>query len=162
MAPPAPLPEFPPVLLGVRFVSEDGKLYFVVRRADPSAPTWPRFPLAVEVGRPDGSGRLLDSAPARWLPREDEEAQEASRRLDRVEVELGIPCMGETYQLIFTRPTDDRQRWHGYDQVALRPDTRLEEIAVFPEHGGTPFGPDDWDWQEGWWYPYSTFRVPRP
>jgi len=156
-----PPAEFPPALLGLRFVSEDGRLYFVVRPANASFTRSARFPLSIEVGRPDGSARLLLEAPARWLPREDEEAREAGRRLDRLQVELGVPGMGETYNLMFSRPTDDRQRWHGYDWVALRPETPPEEIAVFPEHGGTPFGPDDWDWQEGWWYPYSTFLLQR-
>lgn len=158
----APPPtEFPLALLGLRFVSEDGKLYFVVRQSASTGDDAGRFPLEVEVGRPSTREPLLSAAPARFRPREDEDAREARRRLDRVEVELGIPDVGETWQLMFTRPTDDRSRWNGFDWVALRPDTPPEEVAVFPEHGGTPYGGDGWDWQEGWWYPYSTFHLER-
>ena len=72
---------------------------------------------------------------------------------------MGVPHVGETYTLMFTRPTDDRTRWRGYDHVALRAETPVEQVAVFPEHGATLYGGDDWDWQSGWWYPYATFRA---
>src|SRR5262245_36039772 len=106
--------------LGRRFVSEDGRLDLDIRRCD--APTNLRdgFPLAVEAGEADGSTRFVSAAPARFLPRADEDATSASARLDRVQVELGIPSAGPTYTLMLARPTSDRSRWHGYDWVALR------------------------------------------
>ena len=44
-----------------------------------------------------------------------------------------------------------------YDREKL-----LAELRLFPEYGSSPYMPDDWDWQEGWWYPYSTFRAATP
>lgn len=149
----------PTALLNRRFVSDDGRLALTLRLADASSAERARYPLVATVERADGSERLLSAAPAAWIPRKDEHAKEASRRLDRVQVELGPPGIGETYILMLARPSDDGARWHGYSHVALRDDTPVEEVAIFPEHGGTPYGGDDWDWQEGWWYPYSTYRV---
>ena len=150
---------FPEALIDVRFVSEDRRLTLLVRRADPREARSARYPWAVDVGRVGSPTCFLHGAPARFRPREDEDAREASRRLDRLEVELETPSVGPTYTLMLARATDDRSRWHGYDWVALREGTRASEVRLFPEYGGTPFGADDWDWQEGWWYPYSTYRA---
>ena len=73
-------------------------------------------------------------------------------------VELTAPGWGDMYFLMFARPTDDRSRYHGYDWIALAEDTPISGMIVFPEYGGSPFM-DDWDWQEGWWYPYSNYRL---
>jgi hypothetical protein len=153
----------PQQFMGVPFMSEDGRLVFNMRPAEPSSRDAARFPWVVDVGPPGDPTALLLEAPAAWLPRTDEDATEAYRRLDRLQVELGVPSIGPTWTLMFARPTDDRAKWHAYDWVALRGDTALAEVVVFPEYGGTPYGPDDWDWQEGWWYPYATFRAaPTP
>ena len=149
----------PPQLLGVRFLSEDGKLAFTVRHADP--PDRPHFPLSVEVvAYTEGGPRVrIHDGLARFIPRQDEDAEHAGTRLDRIQIELGTPHVGPTYSLLLCRPTDDRSRWRGFDWVPLRADTPVEVMAAFPQYGGTPYGPDDWDWQEGWWYPYSTFHA---
>jgi len=42
--------------------------------------------------------------------------------------------------------------------IAALPDTPLAELRLLPEYGSSPYMPDDWDWQDGWWYPYANFR----
>jgi hypothetical protein len=147
---------FPPQLLGRRFVSEDGRLYFVVRAAGVEADA-ERFPLRVEVGREDGAAMYAAGAYAQWIPRKDESSQSAFDRLDRVVVELGSPLAGPTYSLMFTRPAEAP----GFSFVALRPDTPPERIAVFPQHGWSPYyaADDEWAPSAHWWSPYSTFRL---
>jgi hypothetical protein len=156
MPTPPPFPAPPERLLGRRFVSDDRRLALVLRRAADDA----GFPLRVVVTR-GAAGEL--ALPARWLPRADEDSPDARTRLDVVQAELGAAGVGPTYSLFVARPTDDRTRWHGFDAVALRADTPAEDVLLFPQYGGTPFGSaeDDWDWQQGWWHPYSTFRAER-
>ncbi len=151
--------EFRRDLLGVRFVSDDGKLAFTIH--DAAGPEKDRFPLEVTAESVPSGERLLDRAPASWTPREDPQAEGGRARLDRVMVELGVAGMGDTWNLLFARPTDDRSRYHGYDWIAVTEDSPVAEMAVFPEFGGNPFGGMEWDWQDGWWYPYSTFRAAR-
>ena len=152
-----PQPVLSDRFVGPRFVSDDGRLAIEIRRAN----DW-SFPLRLVVTNAV-SGALLIEAQARFKRREDEDAKAARVRLDTIEAELEIASIGPTYTLYMARPTDDRRRWNGYDNVALRDDTPLEEVLLMPEYGGTPFGPaeDEWDWQSGWWYPYSPFRLAR-
>jgi hypothetical protein len=154
MSTPPPFDALPERFLERRFASADGRLTLVFRRADDAA-----FPLRVIVTRPL-DGRVLGELPARFVPRTDETARDAKSRLDLVQAELGVPRAGPTYTLFLSRPTDDRSRWNGYDFVALRSDTLVEQVTIFPQYDGTPFSgaEEDWDWQRGWWHPYSNFR----
>jgi hypothetical protein len=130
-------------LLDRRFVSEDGRLSFAVDRD-----------LRVTVRREPGGEILLERAPATWTPHVDPTSEDAHRRLDRLIVELGPEGIGATYELLFARESPGPgPRW-----VTLAPSTAPADVRVFPEYGGSPFT-DDWDWQEGWWCPYSTFRA---
>ena len=149
--------KIPAQLLGRRFVSEDRRLYFIVREAREDEGERARFPLRLEVGRP-GGGLVVQGGLARWLPRKNTSSERAFERLDRVMAELETPNLGPTYTLLFTRPTDQAE---GFRQLALRADTPVAAVEVFPEYGSTPNGAseDEWDWQSGWWYPYSTFRL---
>jgi hypothetical protein len=149
--------QIPSQLLGRRFVSEDRTLYFLVREAREGEHQGERFPLRLEVGRPGGEV-LMENGLAEWIPRKNETSSNARERLDRVTAELGTPNVGPTYTLLFTRRNDEAA---GFRQVALRADTPVEAVEVFPEYGGTPYGAseDEWDWKSGWWHPYSTFRV---
>ncbi len=147
----------PERFIGPRFVSDDGRLALSITRADDE-----RYPLRLNVTNASSGKRMIEAL-ARFVRRANEDAEEARTRLDVIEAELEVPSMGPTYTLYVARPTDDRQRWNGYDNVALRDDTPLEEVVLMPEYGGTPFGSseDEWDWQSGWWYPYSTFRLAK-
>ena len=153
----APRPVLPDRFVGVRFVSDDGRLALSIERSDDA-----RYPLRVVVTSA-ANGVLLVGALARFRRRSNEEANAARARLDVIEAELESPSTGPTYTLYMARPTDDRRRYNGYDMVALGDDTPLEDVLLMPEYGGTPYGPpeDEWEWQTGWWFPYSPFRVAR-
>ena len=56
------------------------------------------------------------------------------------------------------RRNPDHARYGDKEWIAALTDTPLAELRLFPEFGGSPWTSTDWDWQEGWWYPYSTFR----
>lgn len=172
-APPAPpalpahAPEGLPVaLLGALFVAEDGKLACqVVRgcegvhgqgeRADAA-------PFVTTVWAGVGGRSELDDAHTEWHPATAPRSEHARERLGRLQAELGIVGVGNLYTLYVVRPNPDRELFGDKEWIAALPDTPLAELRLFPEYGGSPYMPDDWDWQEGWWYPYSTFRPATP
>jgi len=174
-APPAPpalpadAPEGLPVaLLGALFVAEDGKLACRVARGPEGArapgdpPGGDVAPLLTTVWAGAGGRNELDDAHTEWHPATAPRSEHARERLGRLQAELGIVGVGNLYTLYVVRPNPDRELFGDKEWIAALPDTPLAELRLFPEYGGSPYMPDDWDWQEGWWYPYSTFRPATP
>jgi len=146
----------------VLFVAEDGKLALRISQAQRTT-----------VWRGIGGVRLLHDAVGEWRARTDTSSRYAHERLDRHVVELGLAGVEDTYHLMFVRRNpagrlgangiDAGERapptpsGRVFDWIAIEHDTPLAEVRVLPQYGGSPFV-DDWDWQDGWWYPYSTYR----
>lgn len=153
----APVPQdVPTALRGALFVAEDGKLACPITRGDPLGDD---APFRATVWSGVGGSVLLVAAHTTWRPATAPSSPNASERLGRLEVELDIVGVGNLYRLYVVRsnpaPTGpDDKAW-----LAALPTTPLDELRLFPEYGSSPYMPDDWDWQEGWWYPYSTFRA---
>ncbi|MBL8622748.1 MAG: ankyrin repeat domain-containing protein [Myxococcales bacterium] len=160
-APPAaPLPaDLPTALPGALFVAEDGKLACRIARGDGPGDD---APFRATVWSGVGGSVLMSEAHTTWRPATAPSSPHAFERLGRLQAELGIVGVGNLYTFYVVRknpaPTGpDDKEW-----IAALPDTPLDELRLFPEYGSSPYMPDDWDWQEGWWYPYSTFRAATP
>ena len=170
-APPEPRAEapegFPLALFGALFVAEDGKLACrVVRGEGARAPGDPPdrdvAPFLTTVWAGVGGRSELDDAHTEWRPATVPRSEHARERLGRLQAELGIVGVGNLYTLYVVRANPDRETFGDKEWIAALPETPLAELRLFPEYGGSPYMPDDWDWQEGWWYPYSTFRPATP
>lgn len=152
--------DFPVALLGALFVAEDARLACRIVRGVPG--TGAAAPFQVTVWAGVGGSVLLSDAFTRWRPAKAVDATFASERLGQLQAELGIIGAGNLYELYVVRGNPapagpDDKAW-----IAALPDTPLDELRLFPEYGSSPYMPDDWDWQDGWWYPYSTFRSATP
>ena len=150
--------DLPTALLDALFVAEDGKLACQIERGEPDD----EEPFRATVWRGVGGAILLAAAPATWRSATAPSSPHAFERLGRLQAELGIVGVGNLYTFYVVRknpaPTGpDDKEW-----IAALPDTPLDELRLFPEYGSSPYMPDDWDWQDGWWYPYSTFRAATP
>jgi hypothetical protein len=152
--------EVPAALVDALFVSEDRKLACQIVRGDRDDAEG--APLLTTVWAGIGGPVLLSPANTRWRPANAPASEHASERLGQLQCELGIVGIGNLYNLYVVRrnpaptPVDDKE-W-----ITALPDTPLADLRLFPQYGGSPYMPDDWDWQDGWWYPYSTFRAATP
>lgn len=153
---PPDTPHLPAALLGALFIAEDRKLACRITRGDDRAP----YRTTVWAGI--GGGRLLSSAHTTWHPPTALRSENASERLGRMQAELGIVGVGNLYTFYVVRQNPDTAVFGDKEWIATLPATPLAELRLFPEYGGSPYMPDDWDWQDGWWYPYSTFRPATP
>ncbi len=155
--------QLPAALLGALFVAEDGKLACRVVRGEGRDRGEAPFLTTVWAGI--GGPEVLSSVHTTWLPATAPRSEHASERLGRMQAELGIVGVGNLYTLYVVRrrpdPSSDPS-WGDKEWVAALPETPLEALRLFPEYGSSPYMPDDWDWQDGWWYPYSTFRPATP
>ncbi len=156
-SPAAPdLSALPLALLDALFVAEDLKLACRVERGNGRDEEG--APLLITVHSGLGGPPLLGRAHTQWRPATKPNAENASERLGRLEAELGIIGAGNLYRLYVVRLNLDHATFGPKEWIAAQPDTPLADIRLFPEYGQSPYMPDDWDWQDGWWYPYSTFR----
>ncbi len=152
--------DLPASLLGALFVSEDGKLTCrIVRDARRNGEGAP-FLTTVWAGI--GGPVLLLAVHSKWRPAKAPRSEHASDRLGQLQAELGVVGAGDLYTLYVVRRNPHHSTFGDKEWVAALPDTPLAELRLFPEYGGSPYTPDDWDWQSGWWYPYSTFRPATP
>ncbi len=147
---------FPGELLERRFVSEDGVLSLTVEGYDGG--------LWTTVTRVSTGECLLACAVSTFTRHRDPASPDSTARLDHLEVELGAPNVGPLYRLYFARKIRPGES-HEKEWLTLSEDTPTEAIRIFPEYRSSPFV-TDYDWQDGWWYPYSRFRCadgsPRP
>ncbi len=139
-------------LLQRTFVSEDGSLQFHVERIDGA--------LSATVRRSRGGDCLLRGAETRFVRHTDPSSGSTAERLDHLDVELELPQVGPFYRLFFARRIRPGER-HDKEWLTVTEDTPVDEIRVFPEYCSSPFVSDH-DWQDGWWYPYSSFRLRAP
>jgi hypothetical protein len=146
----------PAALLGALFIAEDGRLVCRIDRGDDRA----TFVATMWAGI--GGRLLLRRDPAAWLPPTAPRSEVASERMGMLQIELGHVGWGDTYKIYVARPNPDRATFGDKEWVGGLPRTPLADLRLFPEHGGNPYTADDWDWQDGWWYPYSTFRPATP
>jgi hypothetical protein len=146
----------PAALLGALFVAEDLKLVCRVDRAKDGEGEG--LPLLTTVWAGVGGATLLDRAPTQWRPGTKPGSELASERLGLLKAELGVVGAGNLYELYVVRRNHDHATFGPKEWIAALPETPLAELRLFPEYGQSPYMPDDWDWQDGWWYPYSTFR----
>jgi len=151
-----PDPDLPAALLGALFVAEDGNLACLFVLGDERAGEGARFVTTVWAGI--GGPELLSPAVTRWRPATKPSSEYAGDRLGQMQAELGVVGAGDLYCLYVVRKNPDHATFGDKEWVAARPDTPLADLRLFPEYGSSPYTPYDWDWQDGWWYPYSTFR----
>lgn len=146
----------PSSLLGALFVAEDRKLALRVDRSEgpPGFATW--------VWSGLGGAALLEGAHTEWKPAKDLGSSHGLDRIGHFDVELGPVGVGDLYHLMIAWENPDPARYGDRQWIAPYPDVSLEALRVFPEFGGSPFSGTDWDWQDGWWYPYSTFAPATP
>lgn len=149
-------PGLPSSLLGALFVSEDGRLACRIERGDGVEAQGAPFVITVWAGVGGGAHMYRDFT--RWCPATKPSSQYAHDRLGRMQAELGVVGMGDTFSLYVVRRNPDPARFGDKEWIAALPDTPLAELRLFPEFGGSPYTSTDWEWQDGWWYPYSTFR----
>lgn len=150
----------PAALVGALFVAEDDKLACQIVRGDQRSGTDAPFLTTVWAGI--GGQVLLRPVHTKWRPAKMPRSDSASDRLGQLQAELGSVGAGDLYNLYVVRRNPDPKTFGDKEWVAALPDTPLAELRLFPEHGSSPFTADDWDWQSGWWYPYSTFRPATP
>lgn len=151
---------FPATLLRALFVAEDGKLACQIVRGDQRHGRDAPFLTTVWAGI--GGAELLDRVHTVWQPATALHSEHASERLGQLQVELGIVGAGNLYDLYVVRGNPDTSTFGDKEWIAALPDTPLAELRLFPQYSQSPYMPDDWDWQDGWWYPYSTFRPATP
>ncbi len=144
--------DFPTALLGALFVAEDGKLACQIERGEKDMP----FRTTVWAGI--GGSLLLDRAHTTWRPAKNTRSQDANERLGQLQAELGTVGLGNLYELYVVRGNPDLATFGDKEWIAALPETPLTDLRLFPQHGQSPYTSDMWDWQDGWWYPYSTFR----
>lgn len=151
------LSALPTVLLGALFVAEDLKLVCRVVRGEGED-----GPLLTTVWAGVGGPCLLGRAVTQWRGATKLASEHARERLGQLQAELGIVGAGDLYELYVVRRNPDHALYGDKEWIAALPETPLAELRLFPEYGSSPYTPFDWDWQEGWWYPYSTFRPATP
>ena len=135
-------------LLQRRFVSEDGMLSLTVEEHDGV--------LLTTVTRVSTGECLLAYAVSTFTRHRDPASPDSTARLDHLDVELEVPNVGPFYRLYFARKIRSGET-HEKEWLTVSEDTPAEEIRIFPEYCSSPFV-TDYDWQDGWWYPYSSFR----
>ncbi len=141
----------PSAALGALFVAEDEQLALSVTAIEAA----PGFQTTVWSGI--SGGLLLVDAHTEWKPSTDLRSEHARYRIGLFDVELGAVGVGDLYHLMIAWENLDEARYGDKQWIAPFPDTPLDALRIFPEFGGSPFSGTDWDWQEGWWYPYSTY-----
>jgi len=147
-------------LLGALFVAEDSKLACQIVRGDQRDGEDAPFLTTVWAGI--GGPVLLSPVHTKWRPAKAPRSEHASDRLGQLQAELGIVGAGDLYIFHVVRRNPDPSSFGDKDWIAALPDTPLVELRLFPEYGSSPYTPADWDWQDGWWYPFSTFRPATP
>ncbi|MBK9036663.1 MAG: ankyrin repeat domain-containing protein [Myxococcales bacterium] len=163
----APAPRVPPspsdvpaALLGALFVAEDGKLACQIVRGDGA--DGERAPFLTTVWAGVGGPEVLSPVHTTWRPPTALRSDNARERLGQLQAELGIVGAGNLYSLYVVRRNPAPAGPDDKEWIAALPDSPVAELRLFPEYGSSPYMPDDWDWQDGWWYPYSTFRPATP
>lgn len=146
-------PGLPAALLGSLFVAENGKLACRIERGDGGEGDF-----ATTVWTGIGGAELLSRAVTEWSPATKPGSEYPSERLGQMRAELDVVGVGDRYMLYVVRRNPDPARFGDKEWIAALPETPLEELRLFPEFGGSPYTSTDWEWQDGWWYPYSTFR----
>lgn len=151
--------DVPTALVGALFVAEDGKLACQIAPGDGAGDD---APFRTTVWQGIGGAVLLAAAHSTWRPVTAPSSAHASERLGRIQVELGIAGVGNLYTCYVVRKNPAPTGPDDHAWIAALRDTPLGDLYLFPEYGSSPYMPDDWDWQEGWWYPYATFRAATP
>lgn len=90
------------------------------------------------TARPSGAVLARDR-PATWCPRAPDavHSRNASRRLDRLSMELGDPGRGPTYELMFARENLAPETYDGLQWVPLEDTTPASEVRVFSQWGAS-------------------------
>lgn len=140
----------PSALLNALFVAEDGRLVCRIEGGPQG--------LLTTIWRGISGPAQISHAATQWRWPTNTLSENASERLGHLEVELGVVGAGELYTLYVVRRNPDGQLEDNKLWVSAEPDTPLDEIRLLPEYCSGPYAPYDWDWQDGWWYPYVTFR----
>jgi hypothetical protein len=148
----------PAALLGALFVAENGRLACRIDRGDEPAGA----PFLATVWAGIGGALLLRRDHTNWRAATAPRSPIASERIGKLHIELGPVGVGNLYELYVARPNPDPAIFGDKEWVGALPRTPLAELRLFPEYGSSPYTADDWDWQDGWWYPYSTFRPATP
>lgn len=97
---------------------------------------------AVEVSvwrRGDPAPLYLDRRPARWRPPKPDAASSsyARDRLGYLQVEVGEPGLGSTYDLMVATRNEDPSAFGGFHWRPITADTSREEVRIFPEGGAS-------------------------
>lgn len=145
---------FPRVLLGV-WASEDGTKTLAISGVEEAQ---------VVVRGPDEA--VLFTKKATWTQPKDgaEQSPSARERLGYLRLETGDEGLGNTYDLMPGRETSGgKLKW-----VRLRPDTKRENVRLFPEVGASFYeavGVDDFAEEqtetETWWVGELSTYLPR-
>ena len=122
---------FPAVCLGL-WLSEDGTRAMRIT-ATPD-------PVQVSVWRcADLAALHLDQRPAKWNAPKPEAASSASARdrLGYLQVEVGEPGLGSTYDLMVATRNTAPSAFGGFDWRPITADTPRDEVRLFPEGGAS-------------------------
>ena len=159
----APLPDYPAALLGFWVAEDASKSLRVAREGEGE--------LRVSVWRGLGPEAHIEARPTRWHPPSLAHAESANarRRLGYLQVELGAPGLGTTYDLLVGWPSPAET---GYQWIAAPPDAERADLRLFPEGGASfheavlgvwdDFVEDEREREQGWLEPLSTYRPATP
>lgn len=131
----AQAPRVPRVCFGA-WRSEDGsRAMHIVATTDDDG----REAIAVSVWRVADGGALMTRRPGKWrAPRVGAEASAYAReRLGFVQVEVGLPGLGTTYDLMVARANPEPGTRGGYQWIRLAPETARADVRLFPEAGAS-------------------------
>ena len=127
--------------------------------------------LRVTVWKGLGPETHIVDRPAHWKPPDPKRAADSfgRARLGFVQVELGDPGQGTTYDLMLGWPNSDPDAFGGYQWIAAPPDAKLDDLRLFPEGGASFYEAVLGIWDEyveemneaerGWIEPLSTYRI---
>lgn len=81
----------------------------------------------------------LDQRPAKWHPPRSDVATSANARdrLGCLQVEVGEPGLGSTYDLMIATRNMDPSAFGGFDWRPIRADTSRDDVRLFPEGGAS-------------------------
>ncbi len=83
----------------------------------------------------------LDDRPAKWHPPEPTAAASpnARQRLGYLQVEVGDPGLGSTYDLMAATGSTEPTAFGGFHWRPLAPETSRSDVRLFPEGGASYF-----------------------
>ena len=114
------------------WLCEDATRAMLIMVADPGV-------VEVTVWRRVDQHMHLERCPARWHPPKPDASasRNARQRIGYLQVEVGTPSLGTTYDLMPAMRNGDPSTFGGFEWIPLAPDTARADVRLFPEGGAS-------------------------